>query len=77
MDRTLKQGEEDPSVITEINVLAVLLYAQGKIDKVIMNNDSRPSFRDYSGVYHSKHASGWFHVLGILPHDDVVPLRPL
>ena len=34
MDRSLKNGEEDPSVITEINVHAVLLYAQGKLDQV-------------------------------------------
>lgn len=33
MDRMLK-GEEDPSVISEINVLAMLLYAQGKLEKV-------------------------------------------
>ncbi|CAM9508051.1 unnamed protein product [Ascophyllum nodosum] len=33
MDRSLKNGEEDPSVITEINVHAVLLYAQGKLDQ--------------------------------------------
>ena len=34
MDRKLRGGEEDPSVITEMNVWAVLLYAQGKMDKV-------------------------------------------
>ncbi|CAN0528682.1 unnamed protein product, partial [Ectocarpus sp. 12 AP-2014] len=32
MDKKLRGGEEDPSVITEMNVLAVLLYAQGKMD---------------------------------------------
>lgn len=34
MDKKLRGGEEDPSVITEMNVLAVLLYAQGKMDQV-------------------------------------------
>lgn len=33
MDKTLKGGEEDPSVITEMNVLSVLLYAQGKMEQ--------------------------------------------
>lgn len=34
MDRYLRGGEEHPNVITENNVLAVLLYAQGKLDQV-------------------------------------------
>lgn len=34
MDRKFRGGEEDPSVITEMNVYAVLLYAQGKMDQV-------------------------------------------
>lgn len=34
MDRAMKGGDEDPSVITEMNLLAVLIYAQGKIDQV-------------------------------------------
>ena len=34
MDRKFRGGEEDPAVITEMNVWAVLLYAQGKMDKV-------------------------------------------
>ncbi|CAM9425849.1 unnamed protein product [Hapterophycus canaliculatus] len=33
MDKRFRNGEEDPAVITEMNVLAVLLYAQGKMDK--------------------------------------------
>lgn len=35
MDKRYRGGEDDPSVITEMNVLAVLLYAQGKMDQVI------------------------------------------
>lgn len=35
MDKRLRKGEDDPSVITEMNVLAVLLYAQGKMDQVL------------------------------------------
>ena len=34
MDKRFRNGEDDPSVITEMNVLAVLLYAQGKMDQV-------------------------------------------
>lgn len=34
MDKQPRKGEDDPSVITEMNVLAVLLYAQGKMDQV-------------------------------------------
>ncbi|CAM9747018.1 unnamed protein product, partial [Scytosiphon promiscuus] len=33
MDKRYRDGEEDPAVITEMNVLAVLLYAQGKMDQ--------------------------------------------